>query len=248
MQSVHYSLFSFVVVSILHQIHVNYYFTSTFCDSREAYTGTTRRKIRKSNEKTRIVQSIASCLSLHTERCCCIFNVFRARYEHTQAAAACGCPHKRVNLNCSKLQKLVWVDVRDREVECGLKWDEVTFEVKILIYGQFENSGLPLCPFPHQEPRTSFWRAHISLTFHGDHQRGEWWQWTRINILCHNKPLSNQKELSFLFEVTVVYSPDKIQIILQSRINYRGRQQCCFPMVASFLMWDYISTFFKLVI
>lgn len=39
--------FFFVVVSFLHQIHVNYYFTSTFDDSRVRYTHEQRKSAKK---------------------------------------------------------------------------------------------------------------------------------------------------------------------------------------------------------
>lgn len=172
-----FSLFFHHFTSFLHQIHVNYYFTSTTIYMRiyskqqaSSRTKSSKWELRiekkKSNEKTRIVQSIVSCLSAHTacskrERDAVAFltSFTDLRYEHWT--------HRQTH-NASEMRELKMQAASCRNLfrwTCeianwnggGLKWDEVTFEVKILIYGQFQNSGLPSYIFPSS---TSF-RAGI---------------------------------------------------------------------------------------
>lgn len=104
------------------------------------------------------MQSIVSCLSAHcSERCCCIFNVFHGlRYEHTDRHTTTSESDEReLKMQAASCRNLFrWTC--EIAKWSGLKWDEVTFEVKILIYGQFQNSGLPYI-FPSS---TSF-RAKI---------------------------------------------------------------------------------------
>lgn len=192
MQSVHYFPLALLVVSFLHQIHVNYYFTSTFDDNEKKKENCSR----KSNEKTRIVQSIASCLSAHAhsrDAVAFLTSLEREIWTHTQMKSIAAEAQQRTSIGewteiAEQVAETCFClggrDARDREVECGgLKWDEVTFEVKILIYGQFENSGLLLSVF--NNIIWSLW------TFDGNHHKkgdSEWWQWTRIK--CKNVTLS----------------------------------------------------------
>lgn len=200
MQSVHFSLF--FLRSFLRRVHVNYYFTSTIYKKTverlsatpPTTTATTQRK-----KVTRIVQSIVSCLSAHcSERCCCIFNVFRElRYEHTDRHSRAERELKLQAASCRNLFRWTCEIAK----WSGLKWDEVTFEVKILIYGQFQNSGLP-----YIFPSSSSFRAAILLPmmmttiiilfvyifWKWEKRKRERWQWTRIwngNGLCHTELL-----------------------------------------------------------
>lgn len=146
----------------------------------------------------------------------------------------------------------------------GLKWDEVTFEVKFLFMVNFRIQVYHTF-FPHhhhlEHKYIYLWwrRSSSSFLFHlcmkeykkkyceekGRNDNEPEYKIENGHSLCHTELLVAARSLFPITKFIVVFAVfDKIQIISQNRINYRAAATILLSYGCLFLIWDYISTLF----